>query len=214
MKYNIGTICFNSKKHCYAYTSNIIKQLGECEIKNNNINFVFFDNLFNNHLEKQDKLEGFDIVSFIIKKHKMYNQLQMFVKRSDNSIVNFSYKYCCEFKPRTNKYYLIRAMRNSIASQILKFKADNIKVCAFCGIRNDNTEYHVDHHNPSFNKLFNDFTELNNKEITKFEEDETTNLTYFHSDDILFQNDWIKYHQDNCYLQILCKKCNLSKPKD
>ena len=46
MKYNIGTICFNSKKHCYAYTSNIIKQLGECEItKDNNINFVFFDNL-------------------------------------------------------------------------------------------------------------------------------------------------------------------------
>ena len=60
MKYYIGTTGFNSKKHCYAYTSNIIKQLGECEIKNNNINFVFFDNLFNNHLEKQDKLEGFD----------------------------------------------------------------------------------------------------------------------------------------------------------
>ena len=46
MKYYIGTTDFNSKKHCYAYTSNIIKQLGECEItKDNNINFVFFDNL-------------------------------------------------------------------------------------------------------------------------------------------------------------------------
>ena len=69
-------------------------------------------------------------------------------------------------------------MRNSIASQILKFKADNIKVCAFCGIHNDNTEYHVDHHNPSFNKLFNDFIASNNNEIIKFEEDDKTNLTY------------------------------------
>ena len=65
----------------------------------------------------------------------------------------------------------------------------------------------------AFNKLFHDFVASNNNDIIQFEEYDKTNLTYFHSDDILFQNDWIKYHQDNCYLQILCKKCNLSKPK-
>ena len=45
MKYYIGTTGFNSKNDCSKYVTSKIKNLGECEIKNNNINFVFFDNL-------------------------------------------------------------------------------------------------------------------------------------------------------------------------
>ena len=46
MKYYIGTTGFSSKNDCSKYVSCKIKNLGECEItKDNNINFVFFDNL-------------------------------------------------------------------------------------------------------------------------------------------------------------------------
>ena len=50
-KYFIGELEFKTKKECENYTRNIINTLGCCQIKKENVQYEFFNNLIQNHPE-------------------------------------------------------------------------------------------------------------------------------------------------------------------
>jgi hypothetical protein len=56
MKYNIGILGFKTKKECEIFTRNKINSLGCCDIKKDNENYIFFNNLIKNHQNIYQKL--------------------------------------------------------------------------------------------------------------------------------------------------------------
>ena len=212
MKYNIGDKYFKSKKQCYEYARDYIKNIGCCDVYEDNEHYKFLIDLLNNHSGKERKI-GVGILYFKITRDvRNSNAYNTAVYRVDNSFEIFSWVYCCEFKPRPEKTIINWAMRNAVYDITSKYKRDQpILVCNFCKLQSGNiTDYHTDHDNPSFLQLQIDFFK-----ITKFKQPVGINRGdyKFNDEDADYKNDWVKYHNSNCNFQILCKICNLSKPK-
>jgi len=213
-KYNIGDIHFKTKKECENYTRNIINNLGCCIIKKNHTHFSFFDNLIKNHPEYNDKI-GIGIDYFYIEPNAINNKYyQTMIKRLDGSETDFSWVYCCQFKERATKYDLVCAMREAIKYDTINYKKKQNKlICNFCKTEKELYEnYHVDHHNPSFQTLKNNFLQLTKKTIPlSFGDCKKYKLSIFKYEDEDFKNDWVDYHNQNCNFQILCRDCNIRK---
>jgi hypothetical protein len=216
IKYYIGKIGFKTKKECEDYTRNIINNLGCCKINKEHIQFNFFYNLIQNHPECDDKIGvGIDYF-YIIPNHLVKKYYQTMIKRLDGSEIDFSWVYCCKFKLRTLNDDLLRSMRTAIKDVIIKHKQKQLKlICNFCKTENELYEnYHVDHHEPSFQILKDNFLQLTKKQIpSSFGDCKISNLTIFKDEHEEFKNDWIDYHNQNCNFQILCRDCNLRKNK-
>ena len=177
--------------------------------------FSFFVNLIQNHPECDDK-KGIGIDYFYIQPNPLVSKYyQTMIKRLDGSETDFSWVYCCKFKERTTSDDLLRAMRESIKYDTIKYKQKNKLICNFCKTENEVYEnYHVDHNNPSFQILKDNFLQLTKKQIPlSFGDCKTYKLTIFKDEDEDFKNDWVEYHNNNCNFQILCRDCNLRKKK-
>jgi len=214
-KYFIGELEFKTKKESENYTRNIINKLGCCIINKDHIYFNFFDNLILNHPECDDK-KGIGIDYFYIQPNPVDRRYyQTMIKRLDGHEIDFSWVYCCQFKKRTIRYDLLRAMRESINYYTNEYKLKQSKIiCNFCKIENAPYEnYHVDHDNPSFQTLSDNFLQLTKNIPSSFGDCKKYNLTIFKDEDKDFKNDWVDYHNKNCNFQILCRDCNLRKKK-
>ena len=166
-KYYIGELEFKTKNECENYTRNIINNLGCCIINKDHTHFSFFDNLIKNHPECDDK-KGIGIDYFYIQPNPLVRKYyQTMIKRLDGSEIDFSWVYCCKFKERTTSDDLLRSMREAVKDDTIKFKQKQSKlICNFCKTENELYEnYHVDHHNPSFQTLKDNFLQLTKKQI-------------------------------------------------
>ena len=217
-KYNIGELEFKTKKDCENYTRNIINNLGCCIINKDHIQYNFFNNLIKNHPEYYENRFKF-IDYFYININPLSKKFMVNIKKLDKSSSDFSWIYCCKFKKRDDNFYLTREMRKVISPDIVNFKKNQNKlICNFCG--NDNELYenfHIDHHKPSFKNLKENFLKITDKQIPTIFNDVKIydkNIDGFKYDDEEFKNEWVEYHNKNCNLQVLCKSCNLKKPKD
>jgi hypothetical protein len=214
--YHIGELVFKTKKECGDYTRTIINNLGCCIINKDHTSFNFFNNLIQNHPDYYDK-KGVGIDYFYIQPNPLVNKYyQTMIKRIDGSETDFSWVYCCQFKERTTSDDLVRSMRTAIKNDIIQYKqSQNKLICNYCKTENELYEnYHVDHHNPSFQILKDNFLQLSTKQIpTTFGDCQIYQLTIFKHEDQDFENDWVEYHNANCNFQILCRDCNLRKKK-
>lgn len=216
-KYCIGELEFKTKKDCEDYTRNIINNLGCCIIQKDNKHFNFFYNLIKNHSEYDIKI-GVGIDYFYIIQNPMNKKCyQTMIKRIDKSETDFSWVYCCKFKVQSSYEDLIKSMRTSIKDYVIQYKQKQKKlICNFC--KNENEEYqnyHVDHNKLSFLKLVTDFLQITKKKVpSSFDSCKIYYLNIFKDEDEDFKNEWVNYHNENCDLQILCQKCNLTKSKN
>lgn len=216
-KYYIGELEFKTKKECENYTRKIINELGCCVINKDHKHFKFFDNLIQNHSDCEDK-KGTGIDYFYIQPNPLNQKHFMtMIKRLDGSEIDFSWVYCCQFKERTTTEDLIRSMREAIKHVTINYKQKQSKlICNFCKTENELYEnYHVDHDNPSFKTLKDNFLQLTKKKIPlSFGNCKKYNfMANFKDEDVDFENEWVDYHNTNCNLQILCRDCNLRKKK-
>ncbi len=209
--YHIGSLIFKSKIDCHRYTKNIINSLGCCIIDKEHASYEFFAELLKNHSEYDEKI-GCGIDYFEIIKNKMNPKFYgMLLHRIDGTVVNFSWVHACEFKNRTYEWYLSAAMRSAIADFIISFKRCSVHKCCICNVEDPNIDFHVDHIYP-FSKLKSDFLAITKyPNPIRFTSCEKYGSCIMTDDDIDFKNDWIKFHNDHCKLQILCKTCNIKK---
>lgn len=121
------------------------------------------------------------------------------------SIVSWR-KSCSGFKITVNP--LLSAMRNSLHSQIKKWKKENHKsrMCKACLC---NTKLQADHANIPFKELSSDFISKQSHLPSEF--DYTKFGRKFKKSDDFFRRAWVMYHEQNAKLQWLCKPCNLKK---
>jgi len=214
-KYYIGPLEFKTKKECLTYTRNIINKLGCCIISKDHDYYNFFLDLINNHPECEFKI-GVGIIFFYIRINPLFKKnYEIMIKRLDGSDIGFSWTYCCEFKERTSQFNLIKAMRYVIREDTIIFKKNNKLICNLCSKDNEVYEnYHVDHNNPSFKLLKENFLKTQLEVPIYFDNCKITGYTIFKDVDEKFKRNWVEYHTTNCNLQILCRECNLKKPKD
>jgi hypothetical protein len=209
--YNIGNIQFKTKKATEEFTRNKIKVLGCIQISKDHQDYIFFVNLLKNHPEFSEK-KGVGIDYFFIQPNSLNNTyFQTMIKRTDGSIIDFSWVNCCKFKPCSPTDNLKKAFREAIKEETIHFKQNNSLVCSFCLKDNEEySKYHVDHNEPSFKTLYQDYLQKTKHKVpVKF--GDCNFLTSFLVDDKIFKDDWIAYHNSNCNLQILCSSCNLKK---
>lgn len=215
-KYSIYDKHFKTKLECHKYTSNLINSLKTCYIFKDNTYYNFFVELLNNHPHKKEKI-GDGVKGFKIEKHPIYEYYQIFLIRNDDEIINFSYVQCCKFETNSkisdSEYNLKRAMRTAVDDQINEFRNKNIKKCCICEARCEFIEYHIDHKNPSYNYLYKNFIKKFPNYPTTFKKSKLFRIE-FNKEDEEYKNNWWLYHLNNASLQILCKKCNLTKPRE
>ena len=213
-KYYIGSQGFKTKKESEEYTRRIVNELKTSRITKEDKYFSFFNDLIKNHPECDEKI-GCGIDYFFIQPNVLNKKAyQTMIRRIDESIIDFSWVYCCQFKIRPSTTDLYTAMRQAIAPDMIKFKKEQIELqCSLCQVSDLNySDYHVDHNEPPFRTIRDNFTSLPGSMIPlNFSSCPQTYASIFRDEDIEFKNNWIKYHNDSCSLQILCRDCNLKK---
>lgn len=200
--YSLEKFTFKTKKEMQDYVRSVIYSLGETVIKSDNPHFTLFEDIV-----KKEGIVEFHIVKNPINKKAFH----MMYKLKYGSTVDFSWLNC-GLDVQNN--LLIKAMRNEIYEDIVNFKKQCVKKCVFCEVTD--SEFHVDHHEPSFKQLSDSFLFEKNVDIMKYKYNKDNKLTYFDDNDfrmVVFSNQWKDYHNKNCNLQILCAHCNLTKAK-
>lgn len=211
--YYIGDLQFRTKAMCKEYAKGKIDALKGFDIYPDHEEYEFLHDLIKNHDEYTQKV-GAGIKHFTVREN-MNNHSELVIYRIDGTNTVISWNYCTRFRGRTHLENISSAMRNAISEHIMTFKRKAISesnlICVMC---NDicALHYHVDHFNPSFVVLRNTFLS-NNVNPLLFTACPYTNMTIFKDDDIAFRDKWVSYHNENCNLQILCAKCNLSKTR-
>jgi hypothetical protein len=224
-KYRIGNNLFETQKQAIEYVRNMISQIEiEDIIDERHSHFNSIMEIVENHRDFMIK-RGVGIHHFKIVINPLNKCKELHLYRIDDSECVVSYIVCAQdsiinkskMKIHDIKFKLYDAMREAISEQILKFKINCrsspfLYSCVKCGVNDQDIEYHVDHDNPSFMHLRDSF--LNNKEFpTQFSYIQNTYVNKFRREDEQFKNEWAEYHRQNASLQILCKDCNLRKPK-
>jgi hypothetical protein len=199
---------FSSKKKLEEHTRNIIKQIGITNsIKKTKPEYYnFFLELFKRHTDYPNKTRN--MIDIIIKQNIFGSGFELNIIRDDNSIEDISWKNCVNQRKSND---LKAAMRTAIIPQIIDFRQLSKLDCEICHKPSDN--YEVDHiiH---FEKLYTNFIKLQSDIPTSFNDmKDGSNRACFKPSDNKFEDDWFKYHKDNAKLRILCKHCNISRPK-
>ena len=109
------------------------------------------------------------------------------------------------------------AMRSSIDSQIKEFRREhNNDSCQICGNIERLDVDHNDTKNSAFDELVLNFIN-ENKDVKipdKFGElNDNTHRRTFLDQDVVFKDNWLKYHKKHASLRMLCHTCNICRAK-
>ncbi len=185
--YHIGTLAFKTKKAAMDFTRAKIHTTGTGPTTDP----FFFDLLKNHATDHAHTPTTFQIFSVL-------NGLAM---SFDHDQV-FSWRTCCEFRPRTPLFYSNRAMRQSIRPQIQAFRHANADVCSKCSTREGDLNYEVDHVVP-FKTLAEGYIALHPAPTDCLDDHSFMDKDY--------ERGWTEFHQQQATLQMLCKPCNQAK---
>lgn len=209
---------FKSVKASKDYYRSLFNKIGEINsIKQYDINnktdiFNELIKLCQRHPEKDEKL--LNICDFFTLINKYKNGIGLWIKKTDNTVIDISWIYCCEGRGR-NKEQLFRAsLRHIIEPQILNFRNSIVsqKECILCK-KTFNNDIHIDHYPEKFESIVKRFIKDNNVNIP--EENTYTQKAGWGCECIFGEKDkyiedlFYNYHKD-VKLRKICRKCNLT----
>lgn len=205
---------FKTKKALEEYTRGIVNSIGECD-KVPDEHMEFFEWLFKRHHNYENK-KGYDYIYITPNTLKIgsYTIMMSYNDKEDESI---SWVQCVKNRPnspenkkKSDNERLVESMRNSINYQILDFKTENpIRVCEFCKSEKD---MNVDHSEPQFFDIKNEFLSSKSEVPTEFDADEHHRCC-FKVKDVEFGKEWNKFHKEKANLRWLCGDCNRRRQK-
>ncbi len=206
---DIGDKHFTTKKSLEEYTKNIITNIGCCSsIKNNHIHhYNFFVNLFTRHPKYPEKIYNMCDIS-IVRNKVNPKYLELNIIKDDGSIDDISWRSCVSGAEK-DKFKC--AMRFAINEQIRHFRSTSNNQCAICNT-SEADEYHVDHEN-HFEGLLCEFLQTTQKTKPTIFQNTYDNRKSFTKDDIDYEDEWKSFHQNKALLRLLCRSCNLKRPK-
>ena len=195
---------FKTKKALTEYVRQIISNLGCCKIGRKHEYYSLFSDLIAMHPERDEKI-GVGVKRFNICKNPLTHMSNhVVITRVDKTDESLSWRYCCGTKYNN----LDSAFRNAVWRSVNKFKMNSVLKCTICGTTSG--EFHTDHNKVPFRDLVSSFKLTVNELPSKFDKNKKC-LVKFRKEDSKFRKSWVKFHDEHCDLQILCKTCNLKK---
>jgi len=206
---DIGDKHFKTKKDLEEYVRRIIENIGMCEsIKTKSKqDYDFFIELFKRHPKYPEKIANISDISIVSNK-VCSKYLGLNITKNDGSVDDISWRNCISGKEKDN---FKCALRISIDAQIKNFRYMSSNECDICKTL-DADEYHVDHETHFEELLYNFLQTTKRKRPTVFQ-NTTDNRKSFTSNDSEYELDWQLFHKENARLRILCRSCNLMRPK-
>lgn len=208
MEIYFNNIIFRTKKQFENYIKDLIKnKIGICDSLKNTEYWSMILELSMRHPDWVKKSSN--MKDMIIRKSEWGN-IEMAILNHDDTITTFSYNTAIKGLPMTKNCRLNMMLREAIKYQIHTYRENNKMICNLCGSM-ENIE--IDHIYP-FHKLRDDFLNIckTDKVIIPYDFIQDENQKYiFKEEDKVFENNWKYYHQLNCNLQPLCKKCHKQK---
>jgi len=211
MNFNLGNIEFKTKKATEKYVQDLVLRNHYKDIKLLDDDFNFLNDLIKLHPEYKEKV-GDGIEYFHVKNHPLYNWLFLLhiKQKNKDELVVFSWKECLKKKKTTNIKNFKKALRTTIEPQRIEFKNScNDLKCEMCSSRKMPQVDHIIH----FEKILEDFLKINKEKIPiSFNQNKNLQLEFKNQDNVL-KNNWFAFHKEKATLRILCKTCNLERPK-
>ena len=206
-------ITYKSQTDFKKYAIELIyKKIGLCENIKDHIYYDELLDLLKRHPNYKTKTEY--MINLAIRKGKPnISSLAVWIIKSNNKPdedISWA-KNCINSKNNSKQFELNSALRSSIQQQIMNYKNSTSHKCVKCNINAD----HVDHIN-HFELLTDMFLKKYNKNLIPSDFDDMTDGSgrrCFKSKDNIFEKEWQEFHKNNAKLRILCKKCNLTRPK-
>jgi hypothetical protein len=205
---------FKSQMKFEEYIKDIIyNKVGICsDIKNKYPKeYEILLELLKRHPDHKEKTK--DLINLKIKRNiKNHKALELNIEKP-NGYIDVSFLICIKAKKNSIKTELMSALRSSIEEQIVDFRDNNNNYC--CSICNKVDRLEVDHINYFDEIVYNFIKENKYLPIPKNFDDLTdgSNRRTFMKKDLAFMYKFQYFHEENANLRMLCKKCNLSRPK-
>jgi hypothetical protein len=213
----IGDKTFSSNAECERYTRSLITEMGITKsVKQNNMNtFKYLLNLGERHHNYEEKFERF--IDFEIRVDIMNKKgLALFIVNNDRTITEISWKKCITGKTTPIRDLFISSLRESIYPQISHYRENtDLSYCRICDCSLIDKLIHIDHYEPQFAELINNFLEIHNGLVipTKYDKNKITYHTKFKEQDEWIGDKFAKYHLEHATLRVLCESCNIKRPK-
>lgn len=206
---DIGDKYFKTKKELEDHVRNIIKDIGICpSVKTESIElYNFFIDLFRRHPKYPEKIYNICDISIVTNKLNA-KVLELNVIRHDGSVDDISWRSCVSGAEKDN---FKSALRLAIEDQIKSFRRATSNECDICK-SSEAGEYHVDHVN-HFEEILYGFLQTTKRVKPTIFQNMKDNRKSFISDDKEYEEEWQSYHKNKACLRILCRSCNLKRPK-
>ena len=104
-----------------------------------------------------------------------------------------------------------QAARNAVEIHKKDFRNRTEPNCNRCGVEVHGLDAEVDHKDPTFITLFNNFFNNYNRDYILNTVGKASHEDIWYFTDLQIKNNWIKYHLNNCNLQLLCVTCHKNK---
>jgi hypothetical protein len=213
----IGNRTFESQTECETYIREVLNEIGTTDsVKSKSAqHFDFLSALCERHPDHTDKLKNFvdfQIYTNMWSKHG----LALNIVNRDDSTTEISWRICLTGTAKSTKTRFCSALRQCVSAQIQEFRArTDLSRCMLCKGSLKGKAPHIDHHEPQFAKLVEDFMELN-KSITmptEYDKKKVTFETLFRKEDVEIGASFGRYHLENATLRVLCETCNLTRKR-
>jgi hypothetical protein len=209
---------FKTHSECEKYTRSILTELGitnSVKIKNEEYfkYLILLCKRHPHHLDKLNKFVDFEIYQDVLNKRG----LALNIVNSDNTKTEISWRICITGTNKSVKTLFNSSLRQCISYQIQEFRdVSDLSYCRECKCSLYYKTLHIDHHEPQFIKLVEDFMELNKETIImpiEYNKKDKTFETLFKDEDIWIGKLFEQYHLQHATLRVLCETCNLTRGK-
>jgi len=214
MKVKVNHKEFKSKSALSKYITQTKNDIGYCSsLKNNYYEFyLFMIELFNRHPSSEMKMENMIDISI---EYNIYKHLAFYIQKSDGTNMDIGIKTCVDGKGMSDLAKLKAACRTCIEPQIENFRIKklNMNICRLCNKKI--IKAHIDHREPSFKTIFDNFMSENSFEIpSRYDDEIRTEKCKFRPQENEIEIAFQFFHKKFAVLEKICAKCNLSKGKN
>ena len=180
-----------------------IVSIGFCKsLRHRPADYDYFYALFQRHPEAERKRVA-EIVDIYIEQVRGDARLGYILP--DGTRDTISWNKCISGKLPPDGVVLTKAMREAIEQQLYHFKKSQPQQCVLCESTLNIT---VDHYPTKFRDIRDSFLEGKTPPSVFAKRDDSREC--FRSEDLLFKEEWMKYHSDRATYRILCYKCNVA----
>jgi hypothetical protein len=172
---------------------------------------AFLHDLLDLHQDATGK-RGVGIDHFEVRLTKEFRRPGFFIVRIDGTVTDFSFLIC--LTPATHRKRVLTAMRRAVKDQVVAFKRealaeDGTAVCAVTGAVVTAADIHVDHHDPDFLTLAEDYA-VQRGGFDTFGIINGDGVIGAEFADPAVRDAWADHHHNIAQLQITSLQANLS----